>query len=268
MPEHLVLPQELQCMIISLHSKEFLLLWGTYRAVCKAWREHVEYIAKTKWVHTGAFLYAGYMARDADQNKVFLSGSFNFQRIEGDNGVFTDTDCADKYRKAYVKACKATSPPDAELCGFVHDVKIPGMSVDWDTLTITCPWRALVDGVLAEELRVEAYRKTRFKALMTQVKRMPGDGLAKFQASLKLFGAHVHGAYEAVRKARLGYTDREGDERLKQGRVAASYRALEHEEPENEDEEDEQENEDDEEDEEEVEEEDEEDESGSGFVLR
>ncbi|KAJ7777381.1 hypothetical protein B0H16DRAFT_956009 [Mycena metata] len=231
MPEHLVLPLELQSRILSLESSQFQLLWGTYRFVCKAWKEYIEHLAKTRWVRTGAFLYAGYMTRDAEENKVFLSGSFTFNRMEDDTVFFTDK-CADKYRTAFIKACKATSPPDVELCGFVHDVEIPGMSVDWTTLTITCHWRSLVGRLFAEELRVEAHRHRTNKEMMTKVKRMPGDGMSKIEAAVRLFGKHVHGAYESVRRKRLGYTDKRGDERLKQARVAASWRLLEEEEDE------------------------------------
>ncbi|KAJ6581061.1 hypothetical protein B0H19DRAFT_1113481 [Mycena capillaripes] len=227
MPEHLTLPLELQFRILSLESSQFQLTWGTYRFVCSAWKEHIEYLSKKEWVRTGAFHYPGYMWRDAEGDKVYLGGCFSFERMDGDTAVFADTGCADEYRKAYVKACKATSPPDVELCGFVHDVPIPGMAVDWDTLTITCPWRALVGRLFAEELRVVAYRAERNKAMMTAVKRMPGDGLEKFEAAFHLFAAHVHGAYEAVRRARLGYIDTAGDERLKMERVAASWREIE-----------------------------------------
>ncbi|KAJ7156878.1 hypothetical protein C8R43DRAFT_407166 [Mycena crocata] len=229
MPEHLTLPNEVQCLILSSENSQFQLLWGTYRFVCKAWKAHIESLAERQWVRTGAFAYRGYMTRDSEENKVFLSGFFTFQRLEGDTAVFADTECVDKYRKSLIKACKATAPPDVQVCGFVHDIEIPDMSVDWPALTITCPWRMFVGRILAEELRVEAYRAQRHKAMMTKVKRMPGDGLEKFQAALKLFGSHVHSSYEAVRKARIGYTDRDGDERLKHARVAAGWRLLDEE---------------------------------------
>jgi len=163
--------------------------------------------------------------RNEDEGKVFLSGFFEFLRMDGDTAVFQD-ECAPEYHKSFVRACKATSPPDVEICGFVHDVEIPDMSVDWKTLTITCPWRALVGRVLAEELRVEAYRAHTNRVMMSKVKRLRSDGFDKLEAAIHLFAAHVHGAYEAVRKARLGRTDKRGDERLKQARVAASWRLL------------------------------------------
>ncbi|KAJ7083428.1 hypothetical protein C8R44DRAFT_822430 [Mycena epipterygia] len=227
MPEHLVLPLELQRLVLSLETSQPQVLWGTYRFVCKAWKEHVEHIARTQWVRKSAFYYRGYMTRDAEENKVFLNGDFTFQRMDGDNAIFA-TDCVVKYRRMLAKACKATSPPDVEVCEFVHDVKIPGMVADWEALTIACPWRALVGRVLTEELRVDAYRVNTNKAMMTKVKRMRG-GLENLRAIMSLFAAHVHGAYEAVRKARLGYTDKRGDERLKEARAAVSWRLREEE---------------------------------------
>ncbi|KAJ6460724.1 hypothetical protein DFH09DRAFT_1229804 [Mycena vulgaris] len=226
MPDHLVLPPELHRLVLSLESSQFQLMWGTYRFVSKAWKEHIEHLARTQWVRNATFSYRGYMIRDAEENKVFLNGCFEFRRMEGETAVF-DMTCAEKYHKELVKACKGTSPPDVEVCGFVHDVPIPDMVIDWDALTLTCPWRTLVGRVLAEELRVEAYRARAHKALMTKVKRLPGDPMARVMAALELYGAHVHDAYEAVRKERLGRTDKRGDERLKEARVVASYRLLE-----------------------------------------
>ncbi|KAJ7512806.1 hypothetical protein B0H11DRAFT_1898087 [Mycena galericulata] len=225
MPEHLTLPLELQHNILSQETSQFAIMWGTYRFVCKAWKEHVEYLAKTEWVRTGAFSYEGYMIRDPEEGKVLLKGFFEFVRMDGDTAIFQD-ECAPEFHKAFVTACKATSPPDVEVCGIVHDVKIPGMSVHWKTLTITCPWRALVGRLLAEELRVDAYRARTNRVMMTKVKRLRSAGLEKVEEAVHLFAAHVHGAYEAVRKARLGRTDRRGDERLKHARVAASWRLM------------------------------------------
>ncbi|KAJ7473471.1 hypothetical protein FB451DRAFT_1558680 [Mycena latifolia] len=225
MPEHLVLPLELHRLVLDLESSQFQLMWGTYRFVCKAWKEHIEYLARTEWIRTAAFDYPGYMTRDTRGNKVCLDGFFEFRRMDDDTAVF-DTTCAKKYHKAMVKACKATAPPDVQVCGLVHDVPIPEMVVDWDALTITCPWRALVVRVLAEELRVDAYRARENKAMMTQVKRLPGGTMERIEAAIRLFATHVHGAYEAVRKERLGRVDKDGDERLKQARVAASYRMF------------------------------------------
>ncbi|KAF8187330.1 hypothetical protein K438DRAFT_1972958 [Mycena galopus ATCC 62051] len=45
------------------------------------------------------------------------------------------------------------------------------MSVDWDTLTITCPWRPLIGRVMAEGLRVDAYRKKAQHEMMSATKR-------------------------------------------------------------------------------------------------
>ncbi|KAJ7230631.1 hypothetical protein GGX14DRAFT_411574 [Mycena pura] len=223
MPERLTLALELQRLVLSLETSQFQCTWGTYRFVCKAWKEYIMHLARTQWVRTAAFAYSGYMIRDAEYNKVFLSGFFSFKCMDGDTAVFRD-ECVEEHRVAFVKACKSTAPPDVEVCGFVHDVDIPSMSVDWDTLTITCPWRALVGRVLAEELRVEAYGAAKFKNLMTKVKRMRGNELERFTAALYLYAEHHHDSYESVRRERLGYADKEGDERLKHARVAASYR--------------------------------------------
>jgi hypothetical protein len=116
------------------------------------------------------------------------------------------------------------------------------MSVDWDTLTITCSWRALVGRVFAEELRVDAYRASTLEAMMTKVKEIPGEGMDRIQAVFHLLGNSFQGPYEAVRKERLGYTDKHGDERLKQERAAISWRLLEEED--NEDVEDDEDDED------------------------
>ncbi|KAJ7080925.1 hypothetical protein B0H15DRAFT_890496 [Mycena belliarum] len=240
MPSHLALPPELHRLVLSQESTQFQLMWGTYRFVCKAWKEHIEYLARTEWIQTAAFDYPGYMIRDAEENKVFLSGFFEFRRMDGDTAVF-DTSCAPEYHKRLVQACKRTAPPDVQVCGFVHDVPITGMTVDWDALTLSCPWRAVVARVLSEELHVEAYRARTNKAMMTEVKRMRADPMFNLEAAFRLFGAHVHGAYEAVRKERLGRTDKAGDERLKHARVAASYRLLERDESSGEEEENEKE---------------------------
>ncbi|KAJ7634925.1 hypothetical protein FB45DRAFT_1025831 [Roridomyces roridus] len=225
MPEHLTLPLELQQRILGQETSQFQLMWGTYRFVSRAWKEHVEFLAKTEWVTTGAFEYPGYMIRHPKDGKVFLCGFFEFLRLDGDTAVF-QAECAREYHKNLVVACKATAPPDVQVCGFVHDVPIAGMEVEWKTLIITCPWRAIVGRVLAEELRVEAYRARTNRRMMTKVKRLRSGGMDKIGEALDLFAAHLHGAYAAVRKARLGRADKRGDERLKQARVAASWRLL------------------------------------------
>jgi hypothetical protein len=80
MPAHLTLPLELQSRILFLQDSQLQSVWGTYRfgayaffssffrarlsiimPVCRAWKEYIEHLAKTRWVRTGAFLYAGYM---------------------------------------------------------------------------------------------------------------------------------------------------------------------------------------------------------------
>jgi hypothetical protein len=104
------------------------------------------------------------------------------------------------------------------------------MSVDWDTLTLTCPWRTVIARVLAEELRVEAYRKLSHGKI-TAAKRMRhqcgGDvGLDNMMKMFHIFGQNYLAAYVAVRKARLGRADPEGDERLKRARQASSFRGL------------------------------------------
>ncbi|KAJ6616040.1 hypothetical protein B0H10DRAFT_1413968 [Mycena sp. CBHHK59/15] len=232
MPVRLTLPIELHRLVLSWETSQYQIMWRTYRLVCKAWKEQVEFLAKTEWILYSGFNYPGYMILqqyDSD-GKVFLNGDFTFQRMEGDTAIF-QTDCAAEYKKELVRACKATAPPDVEVCEMVHDVEISGMVVDWDTLTISCPWRPLIGRVVAEELRVAAYRARSHKVLMTAAKRMRrrcgGDvDLDGFQTMLTMFAEHWQAAYVAVRLERRGRADKRGDERLKHARQAASIRMM------------------------------------------
>ncbi|KAF7309540.1 hypothetical protein MIND_00324800 [Mycena indigotica] len=226
MPPHLALPLELQRLILSLETSQFQCTWGSYRFVCKAWNEYILELAEKRWIPNAAFHYRGYMTRDSGLNKVLLGGAFEFSRMDGDNAIFA-SDSSEEHRKAFIKACKATSPPDVEVCMLVHDVQIPGMTVDWDALTITCPWRNLVGRVLAEELRVEEFKKTSYKKLILAAKELRSQGMDGIYAMLDMYANHLDDAYSSVRRERLGYVDKAGDERLKQLRVSASLALLE-----------------------------------------
>ncbi|KAJ7513301.1 hypothetical protein B0H11DRAFT_1843736 [Mycena galericulata] len=232
MPAHLTLPVELHRVILSCETNRYHEPWGTYRFVCKTWKEHIEFLAKTEWIRDASFTYPGEMIWDPTVGKVSLSGDFTFQRLDGDLAVFRILECAPEFKKDLIKACKRTSPPDVEIGDIVHDVEIPDMSVDWDNLTLTCPWRSVIGRVLAEELRVEAHRKLSHHAMMTTAKlarrRAPG-GQVDMNTMLdmfKLFANKSLDAYAAVRTARRGGADKKGDERLKMARHVASMRDL------------------------------------------
>ncbi|KAF7365956.1 hypothetical protein MVEN_00471000 [Mycena venus] len=226
MPEDLILPVELHRRIL-YSSDRYEDLWGTYRLVCKAWKEDVERLAKKEWIRKTTFNYPGGTMWDPKIGKVVLNGDFTFQRLDGDVAIFAITDCDDEYRKPLIRACKRVGPPDVYVDEIIHDVPIPGMSVDWDTLTLTCHWRTVIARVLAEELRVEAHRWRNHKKMMTLAKRARarcgGDvDMDTFSEMLGVFGQHYLDAYVQVRKERLGRTDRKGDERLKMARFIAS----------------------------------------------
>lgn len=103
------------------------------------------------------------------------------------------------------------------------------MVVDWDTLTITCPWRALVGRVLAEELKVVAHRARTLKTLLTKGKRLQRAGadiIDCIEPIAHMFAEHVSDAYSAVRTARRGHRDVAGDKRLQSARVMADMKLL------------------------------------------
>ncbi|KAJ7733681.1 hypothetical protein B0H16DRAFT_1732234 [Mycena metata] len=211
MPENLTLPIELHRRI--LYSDDGLRyedLWGLCRLVCHAWKADVEHLAKTQWLQETYFLYPGDMMActwDPQYGKVILDGDFTFQRLEGET--------------AHVR-------PDVHVDELVHDVPIPGMSVDWDALTLTCPWRAVIRRVLAEELRVAAHRSRSHKKMMTLAKRARGRcggdvDMDTFSEMIEVFGKNYLDAYVVVRRERLGRADPEGDERLKMARFVASF---------------------------------------------
>ncbi|KAF8186063.1 hypothetical protein K438DRAFT_2019836 [Mycena galopus ATCC 62051] len=107
---------------------------------------------------------------DPKIGKAFLSGGFTFQCLDGEFAIF-QTLCAPELQKDLVEICKRHSPPDVTEGEIVHNVEIPEMSVDWDTLTLTCPWRSLIGRVMTEELRVEALQEQSNRETMTAAKR-------------------------------------------------------------------------------------------------
>ncbi|KAJ6593057.1 hypothetical protein B0H19DRAFT_12044 [Mycena capillaripes] len=228
MPERLTLPAELHRVVLSCETDRYHYMWGTYRFVCKAWKEHVEFLAKTEWIREASFNYSGEMIWDPTVGKVFLNGDFTLQRFEGDVAIFQILDCAPEFKKPLISVCKRTAPPDIQVGSIVHDVEIPEMSVDWDTLTIACPWRPLIARLMAEELRVEAHRELSHRAMMSAAKRArhaAAGGEVDMGTMMRLFQMFANKgleAYVAVRVARTGRADKEGDERLKLVRSAAS----------------------------------------------
>ncbi|KAK7045157.1 hypothetical protein R3P38DRAFT_188964 [Favolaschia claudopus] len=234
MPEHLTLPVELHRRIIGhSNSSSYHEIWGTSRLVSKGWKSDVEHLAKMHWIRESSFEYPGEMIWDQKIGKVFLNGDFSFQRLEGDIAHYAITDCAPEFRKALVRVCKTSrAPPDVQVGEIVHDVEIPGMQVDWDTLTLTCPWRPLIARLMAEELRVEAQRATGYtdlwKFAKTAKKRNGGESadMESIGQMLKMFGNNFKDAYVAVRRKRMGYADKEGDERLKSKRFVASLAGV------------------------------------------
>ncbi|KAF7377089.1 hypothetical protein MSAN_00127500 [Mycena sanguinolenta] len=230
MPDHLVLPAELHRLVLACQTDGYHHVWGKYRFVCKAWKEHIEFLAKTEWIRNTTLYYPGEMIWDEKIGKVFLNGDFSFQRLEGDSAIFQVPDCAPEFQKQLIEICKRCSAPDVEVGDVVHDVEIPEMSVDWNTLTITCPWRPLIGRVMAEELRVDAYRKKAQHELMSaskRAKRTAPGGNVDFGTLMELYKNFTNKAqdgYVAVRIARRGKLDRAGDQRLKSARQAASMR--------------------------------------------
>ncbi|KAJ6480549.1 hypothetical protein C8R47DRAFT_1074290 [Mycena vitilis] len=230
MPARLTLPAELHRTVLALETRGYHEMWGTYRFVSKAWKESVEFLAKTEWIKDARFVYPGETIWDPKVGKVFLEGEFTFQRFDGEIAVFQMLDCAEEFKRPLIRLCKLTAFPDVQVGDIVHDVEITGMSVDWDTLTITCPWRELIGRLMAEELRVAAHRKRAAHEMMSAAKRArraAPDGEVDMGTIMELFGmfaGKTTDAYVAVRTARHGVGDRQGDERLKMARQAAAMR--------------------------------------------
>ncbi|KAF8194479.1 hypothetical protein K438DRAFT_1969092 [Mycena galopus ATCC 62051] len=232
MPDHLVLPAELHRLVLACQRDGYHHVWGKYRFVCKAWKEHIESLAKTEWIRDTTLYYPGEMIWDEKIGKVFLNGDFSFQRLEGDSAIFQITDCAPEFKRQLIEVCEPCYAPDVQVDDVVHDVEIPEMSVDWDTLTITCPWRPLIGRVMAEELRVDAYRKKAQNEMMSATKRAkraaPGGNVdfGTLMELFKNFAKKGQDVYVAVRTVRWGNLDRAGDQRLKSARQAESMRGL------------------------------------------
>ncbi|KAJ7636189.1 hypothetical protein FB45DRAFT_1055678 [Roridomyces roridus] len=229
MPEHLTLPTELQRLILSFE-REYQKAWGTYRLVSKTWKEHVECLAKTEWVRETFIDYPGETIWDPEIGKVHLSGEFAFDSLDGDTAVFKIKDCAPQFKDALIEICEQIDDsPAIEIGEIVHDVQIPEMSVDWPTLTLTCPWRPLIGRIIAEELRVDVIRAASRHETMNTMKKLKrkGDvGMDAMFGMLKSIAGGTASAYDTVRAQRLGYTDKEGDERLRDARKAISMRQL------------------------------------------
>ncbi|KAF7372667.1 hypothetical protein MVEN_00130000 [Mycena venus] len=225
MPQDLVLPIELHWRVL-YSSDRYQNLWGTYRLVCKAWKEEVERLAKKEWIREVTFSYPVGVTVHPPNGTVVLDGDFTFQHLDGDLAVFAFIDCDDEYRKPIIEAYKGIGSPDVYFDEIVHDVPIPGMSVDWDALTLTCNWSTVIASVLAEELHVEAYGRRSVKKLETLLRRARarcGGEVddATLHKMIAIFALWYEEAYDEVRKKRLGRTDRNGDERLKKARSMA-----------------------------------------------
>ncbi|KAJ7642366.1 hypothetical protein DFH06DRAFT_1214602 [Mycena polygramma] len=228
MPAHLALPLKLQYLILSEEDTAHDLMWGSYRLVCKAWKERVEHLAKSQWVPDSCITYLASVKRAPGESRIY--GAFTFQRFADDEtAIFailhTPSDCVEPL----IKACKAATPPEVEVYYIVHDVEIPGMVVDWDTLTLTCPWRSLIACVLAEELKVRAHRSANLKTLLSKGKRLQRSGadlLSSIELIAHMFAEHVGNAYSAVRTARRGVRDKKGDKRLHEARLQAEHKWL------------------------------------------
>ncbi|KAJ7486765.1 hypothetical protein FB451DRAFT_1168164 [Mycena latifolia] len=229
MPARLTLPLELQRLVLSYDISEYHEMWGTHRLVCKAWKEQVEFLARTEWIRETTFDYPGDTIWDPEHGKVYLNGDFTFQRLEGELAVFQIMGCAPEFREALVDVCQDWPVPDVEVGETVHDVEIDGMVIDWDTLTLTCGWRTVIGRVLAEELRVDAHRARSHAEMMTAAKRMRHKcgadvGVDNLVKMMRVFAANYLAAYVAVRRARLGRADKPGEKRLKMARHMASFR--------------------------------------------
>ncbi|KAK6966636.1 hypothetical protein R3P38DRAFT_3381053 [Favolaschia claudopus] len=233
MPPALTLPVELQRLVLYL-SDRYEDLWGTYRLVCKDWKLEGERMAKMVWIRETSFYFPGALIYDTEKEReVRLDADFTFTHLDGDMAVFkiTKDNCRAKYLDTRVVAC-TRGDPDVQLDELVHDVPIPGMSIDWPTLTLTAPWRPTIARVLAEELRVTAHRATPYKKLMTLAKRAraKSDGqdesvsVEKMTEYMYLYAEMYLDAYVAVRTKRRGKRDGKGDERLKMTRFVASWK--------------------------------------------
>ncbi|KAJ6464769.1 hypothetical protein C8R47DRAFT_1326669 [Mycena vitilis] len=228
MPAHLALPLELQYRILSEEDTAHDLLWGSCRLVCRAWKERIEYLAKSQWVPDSCITYLASVKHAPSDSTIY--GEFTFQRFADDETaafavLHTPAECVD----SLIKACKAATPPEVEVYYIVHDVEIPGMAVDWDTLTLTCPWRSLIACVLAEELKVRAHRAANMKTLLSKGKRLQRSGadlLSCIEPIAHMFAEHLRNAYSAVRTARRGVLDKKGDRRLQEARLQAEHKWL------------------------------------------
>ncbi|KAF7372668.1 hypothetical protein MVEN_00130100 [Mycena venus] len=211
MPQDLVLPIELHWRVL-YSTDRYQDLWGTYRLVCKAWKEEVERLAKKEWIRKAAFSYPGGVMWHPTKGEVVLTSDFTFQELDGDLAVFAPIDCNDdEYRKP---SCFGS--PDVYLDVMVHDVWIPGISIDLGTYTLSCSWRTLIARVLAEELHVEAYHRRSARNARTLLRRVRAWCGGEVDEAIR--GLSYQEAYDKVRKERLGRTDRTGDKRLKKAR--------------------------------------------------
>ncbi|KAK6981606.1 hypothetical protein R3P38DRAFT_416576 [Favolaschia claudopus] len=228
MPPALTLPVELQRLILHL-SDRYEDLWGTYRLVCKDWKLEVERMAKMVWIRETSFYFPGALIYDTEKEReVRLDADFTFTHLDGDMAIFkiTKDNCKTKYLDTRVVAC-TRGVPDVQVDELVHDVPIPGLSIDWPTLTLTAPWRPTIARVLAEELRVTAHRATPYKKLMTLAKRAQSASVEKMTEYMYLYAEMYLDAYVAVRTKRRGKRDGRGDERLKMTRFVASWKGDE-----------------------------------------
>ncbi|EJD46916.1 hypothetical protein AURDEDRAFT_163977 [Auricularia subglabra TFB-10046 SS5] len=217
LPARLKLPLELELIVLSFADR-WCDLWLRCRLVCKTWRDHIEVLAKRKWVPC-AYLHFPSPSR----NNFDALSVWRFQHLDSNTIVFRNGCSGEQNIQARVRNCRRVGCPDVVLGHYVFKIKIPGITFDWEGLTARVPWRAFVARIFAEENEVDAEIKqeARVERAARALRRGKIDGRTMRRALLTGFGGGTERAYATVHKRRWGAVDVEAAGRLQQLRFAA-----------------------------------------------
>jgi len=250
-------------------------LWVSGRAVCTAFKEAIETIFREKhlpktfiayslgWIlHLCSWLIQAdrrfptgthYLDNDSDDgndesgpNKIVLCPEFEFSHLSADKttAFFIDEHVHPKFKPLVTRILRSCIDPPirfekpshtVQVRRELNDTPIPGLSIDYDTMTLSCDWRGLYSAFFAEEHLVHKIRErdmetfdARRTALINNVRGGQMDIVAAMQEMVTRYGGATDEARKQARRVRirrqyeqLGYSgwNPEEDDKAEENRI-------------------------------------------------
>ncbi|KZV89440.1 hypothetical protein EXIGLDRAFT_721460, partial [Exidia glandulosa HHB12029] len=208
-------------------------VWVVFRLVCKAWCEHIEFLARKRWLPTARFYYPNGFDWTEDDGRMLLDASLTFQSLDEETGLalFEDTECKKKFRKIIGECCLCIDNPDIVLDDrYIFDIPINSLDIrKLDKLRVTVPWRALIASILVEEnavdkerARLHLERRHETMRMRFRLERKGADIMEMFENLAVKVNALRGDAYATVRRRRFG-EDIVAEKRIDEARCDLSW---------------------------------------------